>query len=75
MMVDLMIENETKYWKVFAELGEKEYKAMQTKGLKVIKFTPEDTKWFVDLAYKAGWDEVFKKAPDLGPKLKKLLSP
>lgn len=75
MMADLMVENEEKYWKVFAELGEKEYKAMQAKGLKVIKFTPEDTKWFVDLAYKAGWDEVFKKAPDLGPKLKKLLSP
>ncbi|MGQ9508579.1 MAG: TRAP transporter substrate-binding protein DctP [Thermodesulfobacteriota bacterium] len=75
LMSDLMIENETKFTKVFEELGEKELKAMQTKGMKLIKFTPEDTKWYIELAYKAGWDEVLKKAPELGPKLKKLLSP
>ena len=75
MMEDLMAENEAKYTKFFAELGEKELQAMQAKGMKLIKFTPEDTKWFVDLAYKAGWDEVLNKAPELGPKLKKILSP
>lgn len=75
LMSDLMIENETKFIKVFEELGEKELKAMEAKGMKFIKFSPEDTKWYVDLAYKAGWDEVLKKSPDLGPKLKKLLSP
>ena len=74
-MEDLMAENEVKYTKYFAELGEKELQAMQAKGMKLIKFTPEDTKWFVDLAYKAGWDEVLNKAPELGSKLKKLLSP
>lgn len=75
MMSDLMVENETKFIKIFEELGEKELKAMQTKGMKFIQFNPEDTKWYVDLAYKAGWDEVLKKSPELGPKLKKLLSP
>jgi len=75
LLSDLMIENEAKYTKVFEELGEKELKAMQAKGMKMIKFTPEDTQWYVDLAYKAGWDEVLKKSPDLGAKLKKLLSP
>jgi len=75
LMEDLMAENEVKYTKYFAELGEKELQAMQAKGMKLIKFTPEDTKWFVDLAYKAGWDEVLNKAPELGSKLKKLLSP
>jgi TRAP-type C4-dicarboxylate transport system substrate-binding protein len=75
LMANLMIENEEKYEKVFMELGEKELKAMQDKGMKLIKFSPEDTKWYVDMAYKAGWDEVVKKSPDLGAKLKKLLSP
>ncbi len=75
LLIDGMIENEAKFTKVFEELGEKELKAMEAKGMKWIKFTPEDTKWYVELAYKAGWDEVFKKAPELGPKLKKLLSP
>ncbi len=75
LMADLMMENEVKFTKVFEELGEKELKAMQAKGMKMIKFSPEDTKWYIDFAYKAGWDEVFKKAPELGPKLQKLLSP
>ena len=75
LLSDLMIENENKFTKVFEELGEKELKAMQAKGMKLIKFSPEDTKWYIELAYKAGWDEVLKKAPELGPKLKKLLSP
>jgi TRAP-type C4-dicarboxylate transport system substrate-binding protein len=75
LMSDLVIENEIKFTKVFNELGEKELKAMQAKGMKYLKFSPEDTKWYVDLAYKAGWDEVIKKNADLGPKLQKLLSP
>lgn len=75
LMANLMIENEEKYEKVFMELGEKELKAMQDKGMKFVKFSPEDTKWYVDMAYKAGWDEVIKKSPELGAKLQKLLSP
>lgn len=75
LMANLMIENEEKYEKVFVELGEKELKAMQDKGMKLLKFSPEDTKWYVDMAYKAGWDEVIKKSPELGTKLQKLLSP
>jgi TRAP-type C4-dicarboxylate transport system substrate-binding protein len=75
LMANLMIENEEKYEKIFVELGEKELKAMQGKGMKFVKFSPEDTKWYVDTAYKAGWDEVIKKSPELGPKLKNLLSP
>jgi len=75
LMSDLMIENEAKFTKVFVELGDKELQAMQAKGMKFIKFSPEDTQWYVDLAYKAGWDEVIKKNADLGPKLRKLLTP
>ena len=75
LMSDLMIANEEKYGKLFAELGEKELKEMQDKGMKMIQFSPEDTKWYIDLAYKAGWEEVIKKSPELGPKLKTLLTP
>jgi hypothetical protein len=57
------------------DVSEKEYRGMQNKGMKVIKFSPEDTKWYIDLAYKAGWDEVTKQNPELAPKLKKFLTP
>ncbi len=75
LLMDCMIENEKKYGPIMAKIAEKEYKQMQEKGMKVIQFSPKDTKYYVDLAYEAGWDEVIKQNPELGPKLKKMLSP
>lgn len=75
LLTECMVENEKKYQKVMSDISEKEYQEMQKKGMKVIKFSPEDTKWYVDIAYEAGWEEVIKKNPTLGPQLKKLLTP
>ena len=75
LLLDSMAANEKESAKIMADLGEKELKEMQAKGMKMIKFSPEDTKWYVDLAYKAQWDDVISHAPELGPKLKKLLTP
>jgi len=75
IMMDAMIENEIKFTKTQLALAEMEYKEMQEKGMTVIKFSPEDTKWYVESAYEAGWAEVFKENPELAPKLKKFLSP
>lgn len=75
LMMDCMIENEKEYTKVMADLAEAEYKEMQERGMEVISFSPEDTEYYVDLAYEAGWNEVIKQNPDLGPKLKKMLTP
>ncbi len=74
VIMDCMIENEIKYGKVMKKIAEDEYQALQKAGMKVIKFTPEETKWYVDTAYEAGWEEVIKYAPKLGPKLRKMLS-
>lgn len=75
LMMDCMIENEKKYSKIMAGIAEKEYMEMQKRGMEVIKFSSEDTKWYVDLAYEAGWDEIIKQNSTLGPKLKKMLTP
>jgi TRAP-type C4-dicarboxylate transport system substrate-binding protein len=75
LLSDCMIENEKQYVKVMAGIAEKEFQEMQKKGMKVIKFSPDDTTWYVDLAYEAGWEEVINKNPELGPKLKKMLTP
>lgn len=75
LIMDCMIENEKEYSKVMADLGESEYKELQERGMEVISFSPEDTEYYVDLAYEAGWDDVIKQNPELGPKLKKILTP
>lgn len=75
LMTNSMIENEKKYMTIMAGIAEKEYAEMQKRGMKVIKFSPEESKRYVDLAYEAGWEEVIKENPELGPKLKKMLTP
>ena len=75
LMTDCMIENEKRYLAIMTELAEKEYHDMQEKGMKLIRFSPQETRWYVELAYQAGWDEVVKQNPELGPKLKRMLKP
>jgi len=75
LMSECMIENEKNYSKIMADIAEKEFRTMQQKGMKLIQFSPQESQWYVDLAYEAGWDEVIKQNPTLGPKLKNLLSP
>ncbi len=75
LMMECMIENEKQYTRTMAQIGEEEYQEMQERGMEVISFSPEDTKYYVDLAYKAGWDSVVKENPDLGPKLREMLTP
>lgn len=75
LMSDCMIENEKKYTRVMTGIAAKAFQEMQKRGMKVIKFSPADSKWYVKLAYQAGWDDVIKKNPTLGPKLKAVLTP
>jgi len=41
-------------------------------GIKRIKFSPEDTKTYLDAAYNAEWEDLEKKVPDLVPTMKRL---
>jgi TRAP-type C4-dicarboxylate transport system substrate-binding protein len=75
LMTECMIENEKEYSKIMADISEKELQQMQSKGMELDRFSPEDTKWYVKQAYEAGWAEVIKQNPTLGPKLQKFLSP
>lgn len=64
------VEKDSAEW-VKGEI-DKEQKFIQEKGVKII--TVSDPDKYLDLAYKAAWDEVLKAAPQNGPKLKETLS-
>lgn len=49
-------------------------KTAQEKGMEIIKFTPEDEKWFVDTFYESSWKENIRRYPDIAPKMKKVMS-
>lgn len=44
------------------------------KGMEIIKFSPEDEKWFLEKYYDESWKENTKKYPDIAPELRKLFS-
>ncbi|MFC1869069.1 TRAP transporter substrate-binding protein DctP [Thermodesulfobacteriota bacterium] len=60
-----------------AAMDKEVQKAMNTaksKGMEVIKFSPEDEKWFVNTYYEESWKANIKKYPAVAPKLRKLFS-
>ncbi len=75
LLTDCMIENEKEYSIIMKNIGEDEFKHMTNKGMEVIKFSPQDTQQYVEMAYEAGWAQIEKQNPDLAPKLKSLLTP
>lgn len=73
---DLIVDE---YWKQLPEVEDffrKQFdetnKVFKDKGMQLIKFSPEDAKWYVDLAYKVGWEGLLKNSPEYGRKLKEL---
>ena len=46
----------------------------QKRGLTFIRFSSDETKKFVEMANRVGWEEVLKKAPNYGLRLKQLMS-
>ena len=67
-------------YKVFDPIATEEniiVEAGQTKlvldNIETIEFSQADAKRYLDTAYKASWDKLFKEAPDVAPKLKAIL--
>jgi len=43
-------------------------------GIETIKFSPDESKKYLDEAYAAGWAGIIRQSPEHGPKLKSLFS-
>ncbi len=57
-----------------AAINDAERKRQAEAGIQTITFSPEQTKQFLDTAYKVGWDSVIKASPKYGPEMKKFFS-
>ena len=73
---DSMIEAEKVIGDFWKEEYQHEWKRVLDAGVTRIEFSPEDAKYYVDLAYSSSWADLMKniQPPELGPKLKKLLT-
>lgn len=72
ILVDSIKQIESTTVDYYRNIHETELKKAQELGVKVIEFSPEDAKWFVDTAYRVSWDNLAKKAPANVEQLRKL---
>ncbi len=77
IMIKAQIEMDKKWlWAITDQNHEEGWKEINEKAkVEHTKFSPEDEKWFYDLAEKASWDEVKRSvSPELYAKLRDLLA-
>ena len=72
MMISMAKEMEPAFVKHYRQIHDTELKKAMEKGVKIIEFSPENAKYFLDTAYRVGWESLKKRAPENGPKLQKL---
>lgn len=65
-------ETQIKAWqdKILAD----QRKLLADRGVKFIKFSPEDAAWYLKAAYDGAWEIQQKRFPDVTPKLRELLT-
>jgi len=72
-LVDLTIRYEPEMKAYFEKEIDKEKKEMEKIGVTRIKFSPEETKKYLDAANDSFWEDLEKKVPDQVKALKKLM--
>jgi len=72
LFIDTAIEFEKEYWPYWTDFISNTYVKLKKAGLQEITFSPEMTKWYVDISQFSIWDDIVKRAPEKGPILKKI---
>lgn len=74
LIVQEQIRLETDMPAVITRLTAEERQKMIDKGVKMTTFSPEDARWYVNLANESKWEELKREAPDLYQPLKAMLT-
>jgi len=74
-LLDTMIEKEKKWEPLYDRMDREARAKLSGKGVKEIKFSPEDEKWFVNLALTKEWEDILKDDPVNGERLRKISFP
>ena len=70
LLISTTKETERMVATYFMALHDGEIQKAQKAGVKLIDFSKDDASWFIDTAYRTGWENLLKKSPQVGPKLR-----
>jgi len=69
LLIDVQLEleavSEALSWKEQARVKQ----GLRDGGMRPITFSPEDAKWYIDIAYEAEWEKMSEEYPELAPKI------
>lgn len=73
LLNDAYLEYEPTLIRGSVEAVNKAIQAFKDKKVEFIKFSPEDAKWFLDIAYSSEAEDQIKRMPETGPKFLKMV--
>jgi len=73
LLLDTIIEKEREWEALYDKMDKDAIVKLREKGVKEIKFSPEDEKWFVNLAQTTEWEDIIKADPVNGKRLRKIV--
>ncbi|MBP1695392.1 MAG: hypothetical protein H6Q41_580 [Deltaproteobacteria bacterium] len=73
VLLDTMSEKEKKWEAIYIQMDGEERAKLRGKGVKEIKFSPEDEKWFVNLALTKEWEDIVKQDPVNANRVRKFI--
>ena len=74
LLTEAALEAEKKVVALFDDLAKQERPILLKEGIKVIDLPPAEKEKFLKVAYDEGWKDIIAKSPQIGPKLKELLT-
>ncbi len=74
LLTEAALEAEKKVVALFDDLAKQERPILLNGGIQVITLPPAESEKFLKVAYDEGWKDIIGKSPQIGPKLKELLT-
>jgi len=74
LLTEAALESEKKVVALFDDLAKQERPILLNGGIQVITLPPAESEKFLKVAYDEGWKDIFGKSPQIGAKLKELLT-
>ncbi len=74
LLTEAALESEKKAVALFDDLAKQERPLLLKEGIQVIDLPPAEKERFLTVAYEEGWKDITAKSPQMGPKLRELLT-
>ncbi len=73
LIADAIERAERETYDLSRKLARQEREFLLSRGVQVIEFRDSDREFYLDTAYRAGWEKVIAKSPAIGERLRKLM--